>query len=148
MSDADAGPRRASGTSRRIARVLVIDDETLIGELLRQALSDEFEVTATTDPIEALGWLTWGDWYDVIFCDVMMPTMNGLELRDRVADVRPDLAIRIVFVTGGIVLEHLRRRMAEVPNTVLEKPFDFASLREMIRRRTSSRPPPRRTARV
>ncbi|MGH7298379.1 MAG: response regulator [Polyangiaceae bacterium] len=126
--------------------MLVIDNEARIAELLRQALSDEFEVTTTTDPIEALGWLTWGDWYDVILCDVVMPTMTGVELRDRVNDVRPDLAMRIVFVTGGVVLEPLRHRIAELPNTVLEKPFDFAALREMIRRRTSSGLPPRQAA--
>jgi CheY-like chemotaxis protein len=141
------GPRKASGTTRRVGRVLVIDNEASIAEMLRQALSDEFEVTATTDPIAALGWLLAGDWYDVILCDVMMPTMHGVELRQRVHAERPDIAARIVFVTGGVGWEHLRRAMDELPNMVLPKPFELGALREMIRRRTSSQPPPRRAVR-
>jgi CheY-like chemotaxis protein len=130
-----------------MGRVLVIDNELSIAEMLREALGDEFDVTVTSDPVAALGWLLAGDWYDVVLCDVMMPTMNGVELRERVHGVRPDIAARIVFVTGGVVSEHLRREMDELPNMVLPKPFDLGSLREMLRRRTSTRPPPPRAGR-
>jgi CheY-like chemotaxis protein len=110
-------------------------------------LSDEFEVTATTDPSEALRRLTSGDWYDVVLCDVMMPTMNGVELRDRVHAARPDLAARIVFITGGVPWAHVREQLDAVPNMVITKPFDSGALRELIRRRTASDPPPRRASR-
>jgi DNA-binding NtrC family response regulator len=131
----------------RAARVLVIDDEIRIASALRKLLSDEFETAATTRPDEALEWLTSDGWYDVILCDVMMPTMNGIELRNRVHAVRPDLAARIIFVTGGIVVAHLRDLLDKTPNMVLEKPIDFAALRELIRRRARPEaPPPHATA--
>ena len=130
-----------------MARILVVDDERLLGESIRRGLSNEFEVRTTTDAGEALGWLTSGDWYDVILCDVMMPTMTGVELRHRVHAVRPDLAARIVFMTGGILWAHVRELLDAVPNTVIAKPFDLGALRELIHRRTASEPPPKRASR-
>lgn len=123
-------------TSQRVARVLVIDDEPLIAESVRLVLADEFDVASTTDPAGALARLTSGESYDVILCDVMMPGMNGIELRNRVHAVNPELASRIVLMTGGIAMPSVQSLLERVPNTVLTKPFDFASLRDFIRRRS------------
>jgi CheY-like chemotaxis protein len=133
-----------SGTNARVARVLVVDDEPLVAESMRLVLSDEFAVTSTTRPKEALEWLTAHEWYDVILCDVMMPGMNGVELRNRVHAVAPEVAARMVFITGGIVQDAVRRLVESVPNTCLEKPLDLPALRALIRRRTvpaASEPP-------
>ena len=137
----------ASGPTPRVARVLVVDDEVQIADALRLVLSDEFDVTATTLPSEALEWLTSGNWYDVILCDVVMPAMTGIELRNRLHATRPDLAARIVFVTGGILWAYVRRLLDSVPNTVLEKPLDLQALREFIRRRVRTDPPLHRVVR-
>lgn len=131
-----------SGTMRRIARVLIVDDELLVAESMRRVLADEFEVTTMTEPAAALARLTSGqEWYDVILCDVMMPGIDGVELHARVAKVAPDVAARIIFVTGGILLPHVQGRLDGMTNLVLAKPFDFGALRELIRRRTSVRSP-------
>jgi CheY-like chemotaxis protein len=119
----------------RRARVLVVDDEPLVAESLRLVLSGEFAVTITTDPNEALGWISAGEAYDVILCDVMMPHMNGIELRERVVAVAPEQAARIVFVTGGILLPTVRNLLESVPNAWIEKPIDLDGLRELVRRR-------------
>lgn len=139
--------RPTSGTTSRVARVLVVDDEPLVAESMRLVLADEFDVTSMTDAAEALGRLTSGDWYDVILCDVMMPTMNGVELRNRVHAHDPALASRIVFITGAILLEKVHVLLESVPNAVLAKPFDFAALRDFIRRRTLAEPPSRTSGR-
>lgn len=98
-------------------------------------LSDEFTVTATTDPEHALAGIARGEAFDVILCDVMMPIMTGVELRNRIERISPDQAARIVFVTGGIVLPEVRALLERVPNAWLEKPIDIEGLRELIRRR-------------
>jgi CheY-like chemotaxis protein len=131
----DLGPRTRSGTTPRVARVLVVDDEPYVADAMRLLLSDEFDVTATTDPAEALERLGAGEWYDVVLCDVMMPGMNGVELRNRVHALAPQLAARIVFVTGGVVHERVRGLVESAPNTCLEKPIDLPALRALIRRR-------------
>jgi hypothetical protein len=63
--------------------------------------------------------------------------MSGPEFRDRVDAVAPHVAARIVFMTGGISWEPVRMRLVGTSNLVLEKPFDMAALRELIRRRRS-----------
>jgi CheY-like chemotaxis protein len=132
---ASAGPRIASGTRQRVARVLVVDDEPRFVESLRLVLSDEFEVKGTTDPRQALAWMTGGDWYDVVLCDVTMPAMTGLELRHRVHEASPEMAARIVFMTG-VLHERDRRLFESGPNAYFEKPLELPSLRDLIRRRT------------
>lgn len=134
----DPASRTASGTVPRRARVLVVDDELLVAESLRMVLSDEFTVTALTNPVHALAGVSAGESFDVILCDVMMPIMNGVELRNRIEGVAPDQAARIVFVTGGIVNPEVRELLESVPNAWLEKPLDIEGLRELIRRRVRS----------
>jgi len=127
-----------------VARVLVIDHEATFGELIRIVLSDEFEVTRTTNAWHALKGLLSGDWYDVILCDLEMPAIGGLELHNRVQAANRDLASRIVFVTGG---SGVSPEIESLPNTILAKPFDFDALRELVRRRTGTPPPPRQATR-
>jgi CheY-like chemotaxis protein len=118
--------------------VLVVDDELLVAESLRLVLSDEFAVTATTNPEHALARIVSGESFDVILCDVMMPVLNGVELRNRIEGVAPDQAARIVFVTGGIVNPEVRALLESVSNAWLEKPLEVEGLRELIRRRVRS----------
>lgn len=130
--------RTSSGTLLRRARVLVVDDEPMVAESLRLVLSDEFTVTATTNPEQALAGIVAGESFDVILCDVMMPVINGVELRNSIDRIAPDQAARIVFVTGGIVIPEVRALLERVPNAWLEKPIDLEGLRELIRRRIRS----------
>jgi CheY-like chemotaxis protein len=118
-----------------MARVLLVDDEALVVDSLRRVLSAEFDVCSTTRAEQALAWILGGESFDVILCDVMMPGLNGVELRRRIEEFSPEQAVRIVFVTGGLLLPHVRSMLDDVPNTVLEKPIDVEGLRELIRRR-------------
>jgi CheY-like chemotaxis protein len=86
--------------------------------------------------VTALDRIRAGETFDVILCDVMMPRMNGIELRDRIEEIGPDQAARIVFVTGGILLPDVRSLLERVPNAWIEKPIDIDGLRDLVRRRT------------
>ncbi|HEY8089066.1 MAG TPA: response regulator [Polyangiaceae bacterium] len=134
--------RCASGVRPRIPRVLIVDDQPGLAAALRALLSDEFDVQCTPRSLEAFVWLSGGEWYDVILCDVMMPAMTGVELRERVHALHPDVAARIVFMTGGVSGAHIRTALDAVPNLVLEKPVELEPLRELIRRRARVAPPP------
>ena len=59
------------------ARILVIDDEPLIGVIVQRALRT-LDVSACTDAHEALAAIRGGRRYDVILCDLMMPAMTGM----------------------------------------------------------------------
>jgi CheY-like chemotaxis protein len=125
----------------RRPRVLVVDDEPLVAESLRLVLSTDFTVTVTTDTKQALEWISGGESFDVILCDVMMPQMNGIQLRDRIHAIAADQAARIVFVTGGILLPHVRGLLESVPNSWIEKPIDLEGLRDLVRRRARADAP-------
>ena len=64
-----------------------------------------------------------------VVSDIRMPGMNGIELRNRIQAVSPEQAARIVFVTGGALLPHVRALLERVPNTWLEKPIEVEALR-------------------
>ncbi len=113
---ASAGRKIASGTRPRVARVLVVYHEPLLAEALRLALSEEFEVKVATDTRQALAAMAAGDWYDVVLCEVAMPGMSGVDLRNHVQVASPELAARFVFI---------------------DRPVDLRTLSELIRRLTA-----------
>jgi CheY-like chemotaxis protein len=124
-----------SGTRRRPGRVLVIDDEPLLGRAVERALSDENQVVVVSDAAAALRRLTAGERYDVVLCDLMMPSMDGLDFHRHLSAVLPDEARRIVFITGGVVTERVESFVRHSHNLLLEKPIDLDGLRAMIERR-------------
>jgi CheY-like chemotaxis protein len=117
------------------ARVLVVDDELFVVQALRIVLAREFDVTGTTSPEQALEWIETGESYDVILCDVSMPRVSGVALRDRIARISTEQASRVVFLTEGALVPEALAALDSGPALVLEKPIDLESLRELIRHR-------------
>lgn len=62
----------------RIARVLVIDDDDMIREILRRVLKAH-EVTVHASASDALTQIAGGSRFDAILCDLMMPGLSGIE---------------------------------------------------------------------
>ncbi|MEZ4405324.1 MAG: ATP-binding protein [Polyangiales bacterium] len=114
-------------------RLLVIDDEPVLAEAFAALLSAEHEVDVETDPRAALERLRGGASYDLILCDLVMPTMSGMELYESLIVDRPELKERVVFLTGGGALPTVRRFLSEVPNPRVEKPVLPEVLRRLVR---------------
>ena len=126
----------------------MIDDEIAIGRTLAIGLADEFDVKTATSGREALALLGSDASFDVILCDLMMPDVSGMDVYERIARSRPELARRFVFVTGGAFTERARAFVEEVGLPVVEKPFALAKLPQMLRERGEAagrRPGPTRT---
>ena len=124
-----------SGVCRRPGRVLIVDDERLLGKALSVCLSDENQVVFEPDAAAALARLRQGERYDVVLCDVMMPGIDGVEFYYRLAATVPQMARRVIFMTGGVLDERAAFFLDHVPNLVLVKPFDTGALRALIERR-------------
>jgi two-component system response regulator MprA len=124
-----------TGRRRRAPRIFVIDDEPCVLNDICLVLSNEFDVSGTTDPVEALDRLRTGASYAVILCDVAMPALDGITLRNRVHAADPDLATRIVLMTSGSLEEYAHIGPARLPNECLRKPLDLAALRGFLRER-------------
>jgi CheY-like chemotaxis protein len=128
-------PASWSGPRASRARVLVVDDEPLIGRGLRRLLSDRDEVVAVTSATAALTRLQRGERYDLVLCDLMMPGMDGIEFHRRLSSSLPEEASRVVFITGGAVTARVESFFRRVQNVLLPKPIDFDTLRALIERR-------------
>jgi len=116
-------------------RVLVIDDEEAVLAATARLLLGAHEVVAISDPREALRRLLSGkEQFDVVFCDLMMPYLTGIQVYRRVREESAELADRFVFVSGGVTREEVRIFLDEVPNERLEKPFSSQNLRGIVRR--------------
>jgi CheY-like chemotaxis protein len=127
----DAGAERETSRPPRVARVLVVDDDAAIVQVVRTVLRVDHEVVGTTCVREALDRLTAGEHYDLILCDVIMPQMTGTELYEQLQRTRPEQARRVVLMTGGVRAHGPRDDAASMP-VVLEKPFDVRSLLALV----------------
>lgn len=116
------------------ARVLVVDDDPGVGRALRLMLEDEHEVKSLVRPREALQELLSDSSYDLIFCDLMMPELSGMDIYQVLRFNRPGYESRIVFMTGGAFTPSARRFLEQVPNQRIEKPFNLRSLRRLVQR--------------
>ncbi len=126
----------------RRARVLVVDDEPLVGTVLRRTLADH-DVTVVHSARAAVERIAGGDRYDVVLADLLMPEMSGMELYRTVSALHPSLAERFVFLTGGAFTQAAREFLDHEQVEWIEKPFDVATVREAVARRTGSPPPAR-----
>jgi CheY-like chemotaxis protein len=115
------------------ARVLVVDDEVPIANTLRDLLETEHDVVATTSAREALAAVRANGAFDVVFCDLMMPGMSGIELYERLHQERPGLERRVVFMTGGAFTARAAEFLASIDNQRIEKPFDIAAVERIVR---------------
>jgi two-component system NtrC family sensor kinase len=114
-------------------RILVVDDELEIGELLRDILLvDGHFVTVVTDGETALARLE-AEPFDLVLSDLMMPGMDGpalwRELCRRMSEPRPGF----VLVTGDSLRLDRIARIRETGCAVIEKPFEPSDVRRVVR---------------
>jgi PAS domain S-box-containing protein len=126
-----APPRMTVAPGRR-GRILVVDDEPLVGAALQRLLAVDHAVDFVTSGREALTRLE-NESFDVLLCDLMMPEITGMDLHTEVSGRFPDYARRMVFMTGGAFTPQAREFLDRVPNQRLDKPVDEMDLRALMR---------------
>jgi PAS domain S-box-containing protein len=126
----DAVASTVSAPLRR-GRLLIIDDDAKVARTFAIMLAGH-DVQVCSDARIAADRVLGGESFDVIFCDLMMPGMTGMEFYAAIAEKQPTQTQRIVFVTGGAFTPTAREFIASVPNTVLEKPFDRKALNAVL----------------
>ena len=113
-------------------RVLIVDDEACISDLLSEMLRLlGYAPTQCFSPLAALRLLNEGD-FDVILSDFRMPQMNGDEFYHKAVERRPELATRFVFLTGDTVNEDTQLFLKEHSRPHLSKPFELETVIEVI----------------
>lgn len=115
-------------------RILIVDDDVAVARSLARGLGAGHQITVETRAEAALARiLSARERFDVIFCDLMMPEMTGMDLHDRLAVAAPDVADRMVFLTGGAFTPRARDFLEALPATRrLAKPFDLREVRRAV----------------
>lgn len=113
------------------ARVLIVDDDPMVGRALRRILSAH-DVEHVGSGHDALARFDAGARYDLVLCDLMMPEMNGPDLHRALAAIAPEVLSRFAFLTGGACTPELEAYLASSGVPVLEKPVDAAALRAFV----------------
>ena len=114
-------------------RLLIVDDEPLLRRVLCRVLR-HWQVTEAESAWEAIGLLEEGGSFDLILCDLGMSDGTGMDLDAYIRSTRPDLASRMVFMTGGAFTEPMRRFMRSHKGPILRKPLDPDLLFETLSR--------------
>lgn len=81
-------------------KILVVDDQQHVLDVIEGYLTDghPYSVTTTTNAIEATGLIEEND-FDLLITDILMPDLNGIELIDKVRQIKPGL--KILACSGG-----------------------------------------------
>src|SRR3954447_24190019 len=81
-------------------RILVIDDEPVIQRLIARTLAN-CEVVGVSDARVALERIVAGERFRLVLCDLNMPGMNGMQFHRELSWREPEMARRVLFVSGG-----------------------------------------------
>ena len=106
-------------------RILLAEDEEAMRVYLARALENAgYEVVAVSRGTEALPYLE-REHFDLLLSDIVMPEMDGIELAQRCAELRPNT--KVMFITGFAAV--MLKASREAPQAkVLSKPFHLRDL--------------------
>ena len=116
-----------------LARILIIDDEQLICELMRDMLSAwGYDVVTETDAALGLGFLE-SNTCDLAITDIFMPDKDGLEVIHEVRRLHPGL--KVIAMSGGphrSIVDFLPEAEDLGANATVSKPIDRFQLLQII----------------
>ena len=116
----------------RLQRVLVVDDEADLAEVIRKMLEFAgYEVSTAESGAKALELLAAAP-FDAIVSDLRMPDMDGAGLWREIVVQHPRLSHRILFVTGDILSPAASEFLRDTRCAALEKPFLMSDLRARV----------------
>ena len=111
-------------------KVLLLDDEPIVGKRLKPALTKiGCEVEFFDNPAEALRRIDEKE-FDVIVTDIRMEEFDGLEVLERVR--QKSSRTKVIMMTGYAMMETAREAMEKGAFDFIAKPFEPSDLRAMV----------------
>ncbi len=127
--------------ARLARRVLVIDDEPAVCELVARVLEPVAQVCMAHTGAEARRLLEGPEPFDVVFCDLLLPDTSGRQIYEQTLATRPDVAARFIFLTGAVDLVGMRSFLRASGRPFLEKPFLLRHITEAVENMAPIFPP-------
>ncbi|MEW6185632.1 MAG: response regulator [Thermodesulfobacteriota bacterium] len=114
----------------RPIELLILDDESLVGQRLKPALEKEgYRVEAFTEPREALARLEEKD-FDIVVTDIRMEDLDGMEVLSRIRQKSPQT--KVIMITGYATLELAHESLNKGAFDFIAKPFRIGTMRDTI----------------
>ena len=117
------------------SKILVVEDEFGLQEIFRDIFAMEgYEVKVAVDGID--GFEAYKQFNpDLVFTDVVMPKMSGLELIRKIREINPD--IKVIYISGFFGIRRLKQELdedvARFGYPTLAKPFKTSIMLELVR---------------
>ena len=124
------GPAPAvAPAARATGAILIIDDEPAVADVLRAKLARVgYQVLVERDAERGLARLLSGqDGIELVYCDLMMRGMSGMDLAAALASRAPDRLRQVVFMTGGAFTPRARDFRRAHADRCIDKPFDIVA---------------------
>jgi DNA-binding NtrC family response regulator len=110
-------------------RLLIVDDEPLILEVLTEHFKSDYEVETALNGADALGAIL-RERPDVVMLDINMPRMNGVEVLKDIKQI--DESIAVIMVTANDQVAVAAEALRNGAFGYVPKPFDFRYLDHML----------------
>ncbi len=114
----------------RGSKILVVDDEPAILDFLNCLLTDQGYKVETAGRAENVLKKIESGKYDLILVDIKLPGMNGIELYRRIEEVAPDLANKVMFITGDVMQTTTKAFLDRTGAAYISKPIDIERLKK------------------
>src|SRR5215213_1633060 len=112
-------------------RILIVDDEIEITEILADLLSEEYECTRAGSAEQALSRLQESE-FQLVISDITMPGMSGLDMIPHVKEISPDTVV--VMISGMQTVESAIDALRLGAFDYLMKPFDLRQVEAVVKR--------------
>jgi two-component system phosphate regulon response regulator PhoB len=113
-----------------VAKLLIVDDDPAIRELLVTALGTDHKVTEAGDGAAAMG-LVDGT-FDAVILDVMMPNLDGFEVLRRIRQASATAHLPVVMLTAKVAEDDYLRGFRSGADAYVAKPFDIQELENTL----------------
>ena len=113
-------------------KIMVIDDENIVGKRLKPALEKTGDTVETfEDGEKALSRFIESP-FDIVVTDIRMEKIDGIEILEKILDKSP--GTKVIMITGYATVEVAREALSKGAFDFIAKPFKPGDLRDIIRR--------------
>jgi len=114
-----------------MSKILIIDDEKSIRKALKEILEyEQHEVEVAADGIEGLDLLDQNR-YDIVFCDIKMPRMDGIEVLEKIVEMGID--VPVIMISGHGTVDTAVEAIKKGAFDFIEKPLELNRLLVIIK---------------